>query len=265
MKAVSLHEKEQIYQRLKKEVYLHLYSIGDLDDFFWPRTIWFGLLDGKQLRQVALLYLGHDMPILLALSKDIQEMRTLLNKIKDTLPAHVYAHLSPTLIEVFQDSHQIVDHGRHLKMGLLQPSRIPDQPVPGVKKIRPGDLDRVLKFYRESYPGHWFDPQMLETGQYFGVETQGRLISLGGVHVYSPRYQVAALGNIATHPQHRNQGYASRVTARLCQSLLQEVDYVGLNVKESNQTAIAIYQNLGFTRVAPYHEYTIRRGHHEEK
>jgi predicted GNAT family acetyltransferase len=129
-----------------------------------------------------------------------------------------------------------------------------NQQADDARRISGSEIDAVLAFYRESYPEHWFDPRMLETGQYYGIKEGGKLISLGGVHVYSPAYQVAAIGNVATHPQHRNKGYATQVTARLCQSLSKEVKTIGLNVKGDNKAALACYKKLGFETLATYHE-----------
>ena len=47
MKLVSLHDKDTIARLLRRVVCLNLYAIGDLDDFFWPHTIWYGLEDGS--------------------------------------------------------------------------------------------------------------------------------------------------------------------------------------------------------------------------
>jgi predicted GNAT family acetyltransferase len=127
------------------------------------------------------------------------------------------------------------------------------------------DRDDLVRLYDDSYPGNWFDPQMLETGQYFGVRVDGRLVSVAGVHVYSEHYRVAAVGNIVTHPAYRNRGYATLVTARLCQSLLEKIDHIGLNVKSDNAPALACYTRLGFEIVAPYGEFTIERKEKPER
>jgi len=120
-------------------------------------------------------------------------------------------------------------------------------------------LPDIQAFYQDSYPGNWFDPRMLETGQYFGLLTDDRLVSVGGIHVYSPQYRVAALGNIATHPAYRGRGCGKAVTARICQSLSQTVDEIGLNVKADNRPALACYQRLGFDVVAEYGEFAVSR------
>ncbi len=98
---------------------------------------------------------------------------------------------------------------------------------------------------------------MLETGHYYGIRQDGALLSIAGVHVYSPQYRVAALGNITSHPAARERGLATLVTARLCKELLRNVDHIGLNVRADNASAIACYTKLGFTRTAEYGEYAL--------
>ena len=64
MHAVSLRDKGEIERFLRKNVYLHLYGVGDLDEFFWPYTTWFGSRTGEDLVAVALLYTGRALPTL---------------------------------------------------------------------------------------------------------------------------------------------------------------------------------------------------------
>jgi hypothetical protein len=89
---------------LRKNIHLHLYSIGDLDDFFWPYTTWYGLKAGNILSAVALLYAAPSLPVLLALSEEPAIMRELLTQIRYLLPSRFYAHLSPGLETVFKDT-----------------------------------------------------------------------------------------------------------------------------------------------------------------
>ena len=124
-----------------------------------------------------------------------------------------------------------------------------------VKQIRSTDLALIQDFYKESHPENWFDSRMLETNRYFGIWEKRRLVSVAGIHVYSPQYKVAALGNISTLPTHRKQGYGTKVTAKLCQSLIDENVQIGLNVKADNTTAISCYEKLGFKIIASYEEF----------
>ncbi|MEZ4655288.1 MAG: N-acetyltransferase [Candidatus Eisenbacteria bacterium] len=85
------------------------------------------------------------------------------------------------------------------------------------------------------------------------------LVCVAGVHVFSPTYRVAALGNIATHPSFRRRGYGARVTAELCRHLATRVETIGLNVHADNAAAIACYRKLGFKEIARFEEVTLAR------
>lgn len=262
LKPISLHDKRVIETFLRKNVYLHVYSLGDLDDFFWPYTTWYGAeaADGQGLSAIVLVYAGQSLPVVLALSEQMPVMQALLRSLTNVLPARFYAHLSPGLEAVLAESYQLEPHGVHDKMGLRDRTRLQQWDgvdCAAVVRLGRADMDDVWELYRESYPENSFDPRMLDTGQYFGLRKGGDLVSVAGVHVYSDRYGVAALGNVATHPAHRNQGHGARVVAQLCRSLLETVEHVGLNVKADNAGAIACYEKLGFEVVASYGEFMV--------
>ena len=80
-------------------------------------------------------------------------------------------------------------------MGMMDYSRIDGIDTSGTVPISVNDLDEVLFLYQISYPENAFDPKMLQTGQYVGYWKNNQLLCVGGVHVYSPTYGVAALGN----------------------------------------------------------------------
>jgi len=95
---------------------------------------------------------------------------------------------------------------------------------------------------------------MLKTQQYYGILEADKLIGIGGVHVYSEEYRVAALGNVTIHPRYRNKGLGKQLISHLCQKLRQKVDHIGLNVAIDNVAAIKCYKDLGFEIVGEYEE-----------
>lgn len=257
---VSLHDRFVIEPVLRRNVFLHLYALGDLDPFFWPYTVWYGWEDGSDIRATLLLYAATETPTLLALADaPFDDLRALLRRATPLLPPRLYAHVSPECLDALAADFDVRPHGPHVKMALRDPSRCAAADTSGVEPLSAGHLDELHALYAAAYPGNWFDPRMLETGQYFGLRAGGRLVSAAGVHVYSPALRVAALGNVATHPAARRRGFAARVTARLCLSLLEQVDHVGLNVKADNPAALACYERLGFARVAAYEECALVR------
>ncbi len=258
MPVIRLDDKREIEQFLRHDTFLHIYSLGDLDDFFWPYTTFYGLEGSGSLEAVVFLYSSQGLSALLALSINGDATAELLRSIDLELPSQFYAHLSPGLEHVLNNTHDLDPHGLHCKMALRDRVRLHDFVCSGVVSLGSAELPEIQAFYQDSYPGNWFDPRMLETGLYFGVRADGRLVSVGGIHVYSPQYRVAALGNIATHPACRQCGYGKAVTARICQSLSQTVDEIGLNVKADNHPALACYERLGFDVVAEYGEFAVR-------
>ena len=258
MKAICLHDRDVIAAALRRDPLLHLYAIGDLDDFFWHYTNWYGLAEGDQIRQVILCYTAAPMLILHALTHErVEEMHELLRAIMYLLPRCIYTHLSADLAAVFAEDYRIEPHGEYDKMALADQARLVAVDTSAVDRLSVADLPAIEALYAASYPGHWFDPRMLETCHYYGVRQGGTLLSIAGVHVYSPRYGVAALGNITTHPAARGRGLATLTTAKLCQELLKTVDQIGLNVRADNAGAIACYTKLGFTKTGAYGEYAL--------
>jgi hypothetical protein len=66
--------KDEIYAYLGLNPALQIYCIGDLDDFFFPYTTWYGLYDEEQIRSLALLYSGMETPTLLLFHEKWQQL-----------------------------------------------------------------------------------------------------------------------------------------------------------------------------------------------
>jgi ribosomal protein S18 acetylase RimI-like enzyme len=259
LKPVCLHDKQEIEQFLCQRRLLHLYELGDLDDFFWKYTSWYAFKEQEQITQLALLYLGFSPATLLALSDEpLDGMADLLRALLPFLPKQLYCHLSGNLVTHFEPDYAIEPHGTYYKMALSDRSYLEQINTSEVIRLSPDDRPELEALYRVSYPGNWFDPRMLETGHYFGLRRGAHLVSVAGVHVYSPQYKVAALGNVTTHPDFRGQGLATLTCAGLCQALLTSVDHIGLNVRADNLAAVASYEKLGFERIAVYGEYALK-------
>jgi ribosomal protein S18 acetylase RimI-like enzyme len=251
-----LSDKKAILEYLEEDSELQIYSIGDLDDFYIEKTTWFGLVDNNEIRAIALLYSSAETPTLIALNRNTEPLALLLGKIKQILPEKFYAHLSPGLINIFGEESIIENFGLHYKMILKgTPEKMND---PAIRRLTCDDEGSAWKFYKEAYPGTWFDSRMLETGKYFGYYSGETLVGIAGAHVYSPEYGVAALGNIAVHPDFRGSGICYKLTSVLCNDFSDKIRLIGLNVKSDNEPAIRCYQKAGFTISGEYEEYLFR-------
>jgi len=259
MSCDRLDDKSEIERYLRKNVPLHIYSIGDLDDFFWPYTAWYGKRSNGTLDSVILIYTNPQLPVVLALSEQGDTLQELFSSVIGILPSRFYAHVSPGLESVLHSRCIIESQGAYLKMSLRDASVVNDFPCPDIVPLSYTETEAALEFYSKHFPGNWFEPRILLTNQYYGAKVDGRLVSIAGVHVYSPHYRVAALGNIATIPSFRNKGYGKQVTAAACRSLLRSVDSIGLNVRADNPAAVSCYTKLGFEIIAGYREFMVQR------
>lgn len=252
-----LHERDQIEPLLRRDVELNLYALGDLDDFFWPRTLWYARAGSSGLEHVVLVYAGIELPTVLAMAReaDVEAMRETLRSLTAYLPRRFYLHISPGLEPGLFGPYRLLPRGDHLRMIWRERDRADDVGEEGIEALGPADADELVHLYAESYPGNWFDPRMLETGIYHGRRLDGRLICAAGVHVYSRAFSIAALGNITTAPGHRRKGHARAVTAALLRAL--DAGVIGLNVSAENPGAIRMYESLGLAIALPYREYMV--------
>lgn len=255
-RVIELREPGVIEAFARRDVALHVYELGDLDPFFWPRTRWWGLTSNDELLAIALLYDGGDPPTLLALGRDDDgAIARLLGQLRDRLPERVYAHLSPGLADTLAPRFAAEHHGRHLKMSLVDRALTTEVDTSDVRALTSADLPALRDLYARAYPGNWFDARMLATGRYFGIADGDTLVCVAGVHVYAPKHGAAALGNVTTGPERRGRGLARRATARLCRALLDDgIETIGLNVLADNTPAIRCYERVGFRVDAEYDE-----------
>jgi RimJ/RimL family protein N-acetyltransferase len=254
---VELRDRDELARFLRERPAVHAYELGDLDDFFWPHTRWLGWMPDGRVEQVALLYDEPDPPVLLALADEpATGMAALLRSLAGELPQAVYAHLSPGLVDALAPALLPVrDPAPHLKLGLVAPDMAGRYDTAECELLSSADLEEVERFYADAYPGTWFQARMLETERYVGVRRGKDLVCVAGVHVWSPEWRVACLGNVATIPAARGRGLATAACARLCRVLLDDgIDVISLNVRADNAPAIRAYEKLGFAYAADYVE-----------
>ncbi|MFW9827249.1 MAG: GNAT family N-acetyltransferase [Candidatus Thorarchaeota archaeon] len=255
----KIKDKENLYNLFMKDVFLFAYHIGDLDDFYFSDCTWFGLEENGQLTEVVLLYSGLKVPTLLIFGSS-QKIPYLVEGIIDKLPDCFYCHYQGDFHELLESQYQMKFLGTHLKMKFQgELANLPNNNTSETIRLTKDDEQNLLSLYQESYPEGYFVPYMLKSGKYYGVKVDKKIVSVAGVHVFSPLYNIAVLGNITTHPNFRGRGLARKCTSQLLKSFGGEVDRIGLNVKKDNVIALQLYENLGFRVHATYNEAYFER------
>ncbi|CAK0909672.1 unnamed protein product [Prorocentrum cordatum] len=276
---------------------VNLYAIGDLDPTCWGDCVWHGLREegdpdgsgGTALRAVALLYRGLAVPVLQLLAdprdpaavRAAERLLSLLGEAAvERLPAGAFeAHLNPGMDRILRSAGFRVTSRPHLRMAMgaadLAQFLADPPPVRGcggeAQRLTPADAEACMDLCR-TLERSWFEPQCLDSGVYYGIYGGGggadgegggggrTLLAMGGTHVASSDYKVAALGNVATRATQRRKGYGRVVTRALCLALAEEgYETVGLNVTTDNVAAIGMYESLRFRVVMNFVECDVDR------
>lgn len=261
-----LSDRGAIEKFLRRTAGAHVYALADLDDAFWPDTRWFASHDpAGEIDALCLVLEKLALPILYGVAPPGDRATLALARaLAPQLPSPCFVNLPLGYESVFADTHAIAPFGEYLKMRLEDPPSLSRFEVPGIESLGPEHAAEIERFYAERAFGDgesrgFYERYMLELFPWFGVREQGDLVCVAGVHVFSERYGVAALGNVATTPARRGRGLARAVCARLARELSARVPLVGLNVSAANRAALRCYDALGFRPVQSYAEAVLTR------
>ena len=241
---------------------LHVYVLGDLDEPYWQASSWWvdrdrpgalcGLVSGPEF----------ELPLFYAVAHpdEVEGVAALVAEVNDQLPDEMLAMIDPIVARTIAPGLELVDPVRHEKWVLDDPRRMRIG-SPGIVSLGDADHDELVALYATEADGgrSMFTRTMLATGCYLGVRRGDELVSVAGVHLFSPARRAAALGNVFTHPAHRGQGLARLVSSALCHRLGPAVDLIGLNVALHNEAARSCYASMGFTVAGTYLDGVLKR------
>jgi len=129
-----------------------------------------------------------------------------------------------------------------------------------IRRLTYSDLPHVIAIERRAFPTPWsLSMFVLELSKPSGIclaaVEHGRL---RGYLVCSRYDTVWHLMNVAVDPHHRRQGIASTLMTQLFDAADRPHEQYTLEVRESNDAAIALYERFGFRgaghRRAYYHD-----------
>ncbi|MBN1522444.1 MAG: GNAT family N-acetyltransferase, partial [Candidatus Aureabacteria bacterium] len=117
------------------------------------------------------------------------------------------------------------------------------------------DLKAAFDLYEKvAGDARGFDAMQFVRGIYYGIEIDGRLVSMAGTQTISPKYMTATVGNVITDENHRGKGYAMACTYFLARDLKKQFRCITINSNRGNKTGIHIYRRCGFVKEIEYFE-----------
>lgn len=261
----EITDHDAIGRFLRNSLVESAYQLGYLDPAYSEFCSWWGA-EAPGLQTLILLYSGLSRPGLFTAGNPAH-MKTILREFSEQLPERITGHIGRNHLDAVR-SHYREREDRPLRlmkrMGLRRDQFQGDTTAAqssAVEVLSHRDTAAIMRLYHH-FPDNFFEPYQLETGLYFGVRSDdGELACIAGIHNVSEKYDVAAIGNLVTHPDHRGKGYARLVTTRLLDAAFTRVSNVTLDVEDGNNPAMSLYQHFGFRFGAEFWEgeLTVRR------
>jgi ribosomal protein S18 acetylase RimI-like enzyme len=111
------------------------------------------------------------------------------------------------------------------------------------------DADDMMALVAATRPGP-FRPRTHELGTYIGLRENDALVAMAGERFQPGGY--SELSAVCTDPAYRGKGLATALMEVLAQQIYARGDQPILHVASDNDTAIALYERLGFRRRATF-------------
>ncbi len=164
-------------------------------------------------------------------------------------PRQNYATCEPRHLEIMRRYFGFASERTMLRMGVTRRTFVPAEESGGhlrVRRMLGSDARLINRLYNSEGSPTYYGSQVIESGAYFGVIEDGRLVSVAGTHVVSPEEGIAVVGNVFTHPRWRSMGYARIATGAATSYLLAMCRDVVLTVDPENVPAVRAYERLGY-------------------
>jgi ribosomal protein S18 acetylase RimI-like enzyme len=113
-----------------------------------------------------------------------------------------------------------------------------------IESLGAADADDMMALVELTKPGP-FSIRTHELGSYLGIRDNGKLVAMVGERMRLDGH--TEISAVCAHPDYRGRGYPYALIGALSNAILDRGDVPFLHVFSDNQSAIALYEKLGFT------------------
>lgn len=130
-----------------------------------------------------------------------------------------------------------------------------------IREMRYDDLDQITQIEKECFSLPWskdsFEQELKnELAYYQCAEEEGTIMGYMGMWRIIDECHIT---NVAVLPEHRNKGVASMLISKMVEICrCSEIDNMTLEVRESNLSAINLYEKYGFVSVGKRPRYYMK-------
>lgn len=124
--------------------------------------------------------------------------------------------------------------------------------MPEICNMSECDIAEVARLEKECFSSPWSEKQLEEelenpTARFLVLKLGEKVLGYIGANNIANEVYIT---NIAVFPEYRQKGYGEKLLSRLCYlSTVEGAEFVTLEVRKSNKTAIRLYEKCGFEKV----------------
>ncbi len=126
---------------------------------------------------------------------------------------------------------------------MICPQRLPETDSAAIIALTDAHRADVLALTALVYP-HYFRPQTMRLGRYFGIYKDGRLAAMIGERMGTQLHR--EISAVCTHPDFSGQGHARVLLTWLSNDLIDRGYLPFLHVSPKNQRAKLLYEQNGY-------------------
>lgn len=129
--------------------------------------------------------------------------------------------------------------------------------VSGAVRLGENDAEDMLALATLTAPGP-FRVGTYQIGGFTGIRHEGRLVAMAGERTKPGEF--TEVSGVCTHPDFRGRGYAGFLMREVTSAILDRGETPFLHCYATNQSAITLYESLGFRVFQQVMARVIRRG-----
>lgn len=229
---------------LAKDPVANVLPLGDLYSPLFSVSNVYCATESNRVVGICSVYRAYSTPSLVLSTATTEVKRALIEKALAEVSEGFISLCPPEDVNLFKQ-HAAITHSRSEQQMITTTPKCIEHGNIKPTRVHRNELESLNRFYVEHGAEAW-TPIQFETGPYYSVKHNGKLVSAAGVHIVTP--QIAQLGNIITNEAHRNRGFGTACTNALAVALASRGRIISLFVKVDNSPAIHMYEKLGFTK-----------------
>jgi RimJ/RimL family protein N-acetyltransferase len=243
---INEENRSPVIAFLKSDVIRHVFAVYDIQND--PQhTVTYAAFEDGELEGYILIYTAADVPSVILECEDKVAERLLEQAPPSKFVVHAPPNLLPAIKKRFPDAKHYVEdwmlvrknEARFFESELVKRLRTEEDALKLAdlllsRKDRPRS---TLRKYAE-----WISKMPI-----YGIFKEDQLVSYAGSFIQLP--QVWFIGGVYTHPEHRNNGYATIATSAITEEALRTAEAAALFARSDNRPAIRAYEKIGYRKI----------------